>query len=86
MRWPASGPRTLTLAELHDATSYGELHQSEAMGFCNLGEGGILAESGATTLGGRLPVNTSGGLECRGHPIGASGLAQIYEVVTTATG
>jgi acetyl-CoA acetyltransferase len=74
------GPKDIHLAELHDATSYGELHQTEAMGFCPVGEGGIMAESGATILGGKLPVNTSGGLECRGHPIGASGLAQIYEV------
>ncbi|VFU12498.1 Acetyl-CoA acetyltransferase [anaerobic digester metagenome] len=56
------------------------------MGFCAPGEGGLFAESGATTLGGRLPVNTSGGLECRGHPIGASGLAQIHEVVTQLRG
>jgi len=76
----------LSLAELHDATSYGELHQYEAMGFCAPGEGGLLAESGATKLGGRIPVNTSGGLECRGHPIGASGLAQIVEVVTQLRG
>lgn len=74
------GPKDIHLAELHDATSYGELHQTEAMGFCPVGEGGILAESGATILGGKIPVNTSGGLECRGHPIGASGLAQIYEI------
>jgi acetyl-CoA acetyltransferase len=74
------GPKDIDLAELHDATSYGELHQTEAMGFCPLGEGGPYAESGATRLGGVKPVNTSGGLECRGHPIGASGLAQIYEI------
>ncbi len=74
------GPRDISLAELHDATSYGELHQTEAMGFCPMGEGGPWAESGATKLGGKQPVNTSGGLECRGHPIGASGLAQIYEL------
>lgn len=74
------GPEEIDLAELHDATSYGELHQTEAMGFCPLGEGGPYAESGATKLGGARPVNTSGGLECRGHPIGASGLAQIYEL------
>jgi len=80
------GPKDIHLAELHDATSYGELHQTEAMGFCRLGEGGIFAESGATTLGGKLPVNTSGGLECRGHPIGASGLAQTHEVVTQLRG
>ncbi|HON38737.1 MAG TPA: thiolase family protein [Deltaproteobacteria bacterium] len=80
------GPMDIDLAELHDATAYGELHQTEAMGFCAPGEGGLFAESGATTLGGRLPVNTSGGLECRGHPIGASGLAQIHEVVTQLRG
>jgi acetyl-CoA acyltransferase len=80
------GPKDINLAELHDATSYGELHQVEAMGFCKLGEGGIFAETGATTLGGSLPINTSGGLECRGHPIGASGLAQIHEVVTQLRG
>lgn len=80
------GPKDIDLAELHDATAYGELHQYEAMGFCSPGEGGIFAESGETTLGGRLPVNTSGGLECRGHPIGASGLAQIHEVVTQLRG
>ena len=74
------GPKDISLAELHDATAYGELHQVEAMGFCPLGEGGIYAESGATRLGGLQPVNTSGGLETRGHPIGASGLAQIYEL------
>jgi len=74
------GPEDISLAELHDATSYGELHQTEAMGFCPMGEGGPYAESGATKLGGKQPVNTSGGLECRGHPIGASGLAQIYEI------
>jgi len=80
------GPEDIDLAELHDATSYGELHQTEVMGFCKPGEGGIFAESGATTLGGNLPINTSGGLECRGHPIGASGLAQIHEVVTQLRG
>jgi acetyl-CoA acyltransferase len=74
------GPADISLAELHDATAYGELHQTEAMGFCPMGEGGPYAETGATKLGGKQPVNTSGGLECRGHPIGASGLAQIYEI------
>ncbi|MCP4692390.1 MAG: thiolase family protein [Desulfobacterales bacterium] len=74
------GPEDISLAELHDATAYGELHQTEAMGFCPMGEGGPWAETGETKLGGKQPVNTSGGLECRGHPIGASGLAQIYEL------
>jgi acetyl-CoA acetyltransferase len=74
------GPKDISVAELHDATAWGELHQVESMGFCPPGDGGLYAESGATTLGGKQPVNTSGGLECRGHPIGASGLGQIYEL------
>lgn len=76
------GPEDIDLAEVHDATAYGELHQTEALGFCAFGQGGPFAESGATTLGGKKPINTSGGLESRGHPIGASGLGQIHEVVT----
>ena len=80
------GPKDIDTAELHDATAFGELHQTEAMGFCPLGEGGPYAMSGATKLGGAKPINTSGGLECRGHPIGASGLAQIHELVTQLRG
>ncbi len=80
------GPEAIDLAELHDATSYGEMHQTEVMGFCPIGQGGVYAVSGATTLGGERPINTSGGLECRGHPIGASGLAQIYEIVSQVRG
>jgi acetyl-CoA acetyltransferase len=82
----ALGPKDIDIAELHDATAYGELHQTEALGFCPEGEGGMFAESGATKLGGLIPINTSGGLECRGHPIGASGLAQIYEVILQLRG
>jgi acetyl-CoA acetyltransferase len=74
------GPKDIDLAEVHDATAMGELSQTESLGFCAVGEGGRFAESGATRLGGSIPVNTSGGLECRGHPIGASGLAQIAEL------
>lgn len=80
------GPSDMHLAEVHDATAYGELHQAEALGFCGEGEGGILAQSGATKIGGRIPINPSGGLESRGHPIGASGLAQIHELVTQLRG
>lgn len=76
------GPGDMDLAEVHDATAFGELHQYEALGFCPLGEGGIFAETGATQLGGKLPVNTSGGLISRGHPIGASGLGMVHELVT----
>jgi acetyl-CoA acetyltransferase len=80
------GPEDVDVAEVHDATAFGELLQCEELGFCPEGMGGPLAESGDTTLGGRLPINTSGGLECRGHPIGASGLAQIHELVTQLRG
>lgn len=80
------GPEDLDVAEVHDATAFGELMQYEEMGFCPVGEGGPFAASGATSLGGRLPVNPSGGLECRGHPIGASGIAQIYELVIQLRG
>lgn len=80
------GPRDIDLAELHDATSFGELHQCEVMGFCPMGEGGPFAESGATRLGGKIPLNTSGGLESNGHPVAATGLSQIYEIVTQLRG
>ncbi len=75
------GPDDIDTAEVHDATAFGELAQTENLGFCAEGEGGPYAESGATKLGGARPVNPSGGLECRGHPIGATGLAQIAEIV-----
>ncbi|HHQ49302.1 MAG TPA: thiolase family protein [Acidobacteria bacterium] len=79
-------PEEIDVAEIHDATAFGELHQSEALGFCPMGEGGVFALEGHSTIGGRLPINTSGGLECRGHPIGASGLAQIHELVLQLRG
>ena len=80
------GPEDIDLAEVHDATAFGELYLTEELGFAQQGEGGILAESGATRLGGKIPVNPSGGLECRGHPIGATGLAQIVELVLQLRG
>ncbi len=80
------GPQDIDLAEVHDATAYGELHQTEALGFFPMGEGGIYAEKGETRVGGKKPINTSGGLLSRGHPIGASGLAQINELVTQLRG
>lgn len=80
------GPQDIDVAEVHDATAFGELYQYEKMGFCQEGEGGPFAESGATEIGGKIPVNTSGGLMSRGHPIGASGLAMTYELVTQLRG
>ncbi|MGM0418639.1 MAG: thiolase family protein [Thermodesulfobacteriota bacterium] len=80
------GPEDINVAEIHDATVFGEIYQSEQLGFCPEGEGGIFAEEGHSSLKGRLPINPSGGLISRGHPIGASGLAQIYELVTQLRG
>ncbi|MEW6403627.1 MAG: thiolase family protein [Chloroflexota bacterium] len=80
------GSEDINFAELHDATAFGELHHSEMLGFCREGEGGRFAESGATRLGGRLPINTSGGLESRGHPVAATGLAQVYELALQLRG
>ena len=82
----AFGPEDIDVVEVHDATAFGELMQCEELGLCGVGEGGPHAESGATAIGGRQPINPSGGLECRGHPIGASGLAQVYELVTQLRG
>jgi acetyl-CoA acetyltransferase len=80
------GPADISVAEVHDATAVGELIQTENLGFCKFGEGGILAESGATTIGRRLPINPSGGLESKGHPIAATGLGQIHELVLQLRG
>jgi acetyl-CoA acyltransferase len=76
------GPEDINVAEVHDATAFGELSITEQLGFCPIGEGGPFAEGGATALDGKIPINTSGGLISRGHPIGASGLAMAYELVT----
>lgn len=80
------GPEDINVMEVHDATAYGEIAVMESLAFCPRGEGGVMAERGDTALDGRIPVNPSGGLISRGHPIGASGLAQIYELVTQLRG
>ncbi len=74
------GPEDIDLAEVHDATAFGELYVTEELGFCPVGEGGPFAEAGHTTLGGKLPVNVSGGLESQGHPVGATGIRQAVEI------
>lgn len=74
------GPEDIDLAEVHDATAIGELTTTESLGFCAVGEGGAFAEAGHTTLGGKIPVNVSGGLECQGHPVGATGIRQVVEL------
>jgi acetyl-CoA acetyltransferase len=75
------GPQDLSLAEVHDAFASAELMYYEALGLCPKGEGAAMIEHGDTGPGGRLPVNPSGGLACRGHPVGATGVAQIVEAV-----
>lgn len=69
------------VAEVHDSYSIAEILAVEDLGFCKKGEGGRFVESGATGLGGRIPINTSGGLKARGHPLGATGIAQAVEIV-----
>lgn len=74
------GPDDVDLAEVHDATAMGEISSSESLLFCPEGEGGAFGEAGHSTLGGKLPINVSGGLECQGHPIGATGIRQVVEL------
>jgi acetyl-CoA acyltransferase len=80
------GPEDVDVAEVHDASAVGELIQMENLRLCRPGESGVATERGETTLGGRLPINPSGGLESKGHPIGATGLAQIFELVSQLRG
>jgi acetyl-CoA C-acetyltransferase len=79
-------PTDIDFAEVHDCFSIAEVVAYEDLGFCEPGEGGELAESGATRLDGSLPVNTSGGLKSKGHPIGATGASQVVEVYEQLTG
>lgn len=80
------GPENLDVVECHDAFTISEILHYEALGLCPVGEGGRLVESGETSLGGRIPVNPSGGLLSRGHPPGATGAAQLFEIVTQLRG
>jgi acetyl-CoA acetyltransferase len=80
------GPGDLDCVEVHDAAASAELILTEQLGLTEPGGGARLLASGATALGGRLPVNTGGGLLARGHPIGATGLAQIVETVQQLRG
>lgn len=80
------GPEDIDVVELHDAAAPAELEYLEALGLCAEGEASALLRSGATELGGRLPVNTGGGLIARGHPVGATGIAQVREIVLQLRG
>jgi acetyl-CoA acetyltransferase len=79
-------PEDIDIAEVHDATSFCEIYQLEMLRICPEGHGGSFIESGAASLGGMLPVNLSGGLVSKGHPIGATGLSMIYEVIQQLRG
>ncbi len=81
--WEAAGigPEDVDVAEVHDCFTIDEIIHYEDLGFCPKGEGGRFVEEGHSKLGGRLPVNPSGGLKARGHPVGATGAAQIAELV-----
>ncbi|HEV2597918.1 thiolase family protein [Sphingopyxis sp.] len=79
-------PDDIDVAELHDASAIAEILHSENVRFCDYGDGGRLAESGDSALGGRRPINVSGGLLSKGHPIGATGAIQIVELVTQLRG
>jgi acetyl-CoA C-acetyltransferase/acetyl-CoA acyltransferase len=73
-------PKDISLAEVHDCFTIAEIMAYEDLGFCRKGEGGKFVEDGQSYIGGRVPVNTSGGLKAKGHPIGATGVGQIYEI------
>jgi acetyl-CoA acetyltransferase len=79
-------PEQINIAEVHDCFTIAELISYEDLGFCKPGEGGKLADEGASSIGGRIPVNTSGGLKAKGHPVGATGTAQAYEMYLQLTG
>jgi acetyl-CoA C-acetyltransferase len=79
-------PEDVNLAEVHDCFTFAEIMAYEDLGFCRAGEGGKLVEEGKTALGGTIPVNTSGGLKAKGHPVGATGAAQAYEMYLQLTG
>ncbi|MBL6854302.1 MAG: thiolase family protein, partial [Alphaproteobacteria bacterium] len=80
------GPDDVDLIELHDCFATAEIVHYENLGIAKEGEAGSLIDSGATALGGRIPVNVSGGLLSKGHPLGATGIANIYEVTTHLRG
>jgi acetyl-CoA acetyltransferase len=85
-RMAGIGPEDVDVAEVHDASAPAEIFIYEELGFCKPGEGGRLVADGVTSLAGKLPVNTSGGLLSKGHPVGATGIAQVVEVVEQLRG
>ncbi len=79
-------PQDIDLCEVHDCFTIAEIMVTEALGFCELGGGGPAVAAGHTALGGKIPVNTSGGLKSKGHPVGATGVGQVIEVVEQLRG
>jgi acetyl-CoA C-acetyltransferase len=80
------GPQDIDVAEVHDCFTIAELCAIEALCFTERGRAGAATRSGETALGGRIPINTSGGLKSKGHPVGATGVAQVIEIVEQLRG
>lgn len=78
--------KDIDVVEVHDATAYAEIQQVENLGLCPIGQGGEFTLQGHTTLGGKVPVNPSGGLVSKGHPVGATGIMQLHELATQLRG
>ena len=85
-RMAGVGPSDIDVAEVHDCFTIAEIMAIEDLGFCKKGEGGKMTQEGETEIGGRIPVNTSGGLKGKGHPVGATGIAQAVEIVQQLRG
>jgi acetyl-CoA C-acetyltransferase len=88
MAYQMSGktPKDIQLCEVHDCFTIAEIMVTEELGFVEKGKGGQAAKAGQTALGGKIPINTSGGLKSKGHPVGATGVAQMVEVVKQLRG
>ena len=86
MKMAGVKPSDVSVAELHDAFTILEIVESEEVGFFKKGQGHIALEKGETRIGGRIPINTSGGLKAKGHPVGATGIGQAHEIVTQLRG
>lgn len=80
------GPKDIDVAEVHDAFTIGEILAIEGLGFTEIGNGGKITEEGVTQRDGDLPINTSGGLKAKGHPVGATGVAQAIEIALQLKG
>jgi len=80
------GPKDIDVCELHDCFTIAEIVAGECLGFFEFGSGSKALETGETKIGGRIPINPSGGLKAKGHPIGATGAAQVYEIVNQLRG